>query len=79
MGRTPRPRAEQTQKAKPTRIDGVVANKAAASLIEGFEVEKDEAITTHDVLKLKLKMKAAREEKTYAAPLTLLKHFPKQR
>ena len=49
-----------------------MANKAANSWIESFDVEEDEAITTHDVLKLRLKRKAARGEKTYAAPLASL-------
>lgn len=62
-------------KAKPPRIDGVVANKAARSCIAGFEVEKDVYITTHSIIKLKLKRKAAREEHTYVAPLTFLKRL----
>ena len=60
-------------KAKPSRIDGAVANKAALAWIESFKVTKEDDITTHGILELKLKRKAAREEKTYAIPLTSLK------
>ena len=60
-------------KAKPSRIDGAVANKAATAWIKSCRVKKDDMIPTHFVVQLELKRKAAREERTYAAPLPSLK------
>ena len=48
------PTCQTRPQAKPTRIDGVLANNMAIPLIRGFQVEKDEEIPTHAVLQLKL-------------------------
>ena len=47
--------------AKPTRIDGILASREAVVWIKKFEVERDDMIPTHSVLKLYLQRGAAAE------------------
>ena len=72
-GEDAQPTCKTNPRAKATRIDGVVANKAALVWIEGYGVKKDDMIPTHSVVMLRLKRKAAREQRTYAKALPSLK------
>ena len=74
-GEDAQPTCKANPRAKPTRIDGVVANKAAVAWIAGYNVIKDPMTPTHSVVQLKLKRKAAREERAYAKSLPSLKRF----
>ena len=60
------PTCQTRPQAKPTRIDGIIANRMAIPWISGFAIEKDEMIPTHSVLQIVLDSKAPQEERVYA-------------
>ena len=59
--------------AKPSRIDGIVCNLEAATLIHSFEVEKDEMIPTHSIIKVKVSRNAMTQKKSVIGNLPSLK------
>ena len=72
-GKDAEPTCQPRPQATPTRIDAILANNVAVSWIKGFDVIHDEGIPTHRVLQLRLRKKAAMEERTYAENLPSLK------
>ena len=59
--------------AKPTRIDGILANLWALPYIKAFRVYKDEQIPTHSVIEMALTSENVQEERTYVKTLPSLK------
>ena len=59
--------------AKPTRIDGILANLWALPYIKAFRVYKDEQIPTHSVIEMTLTSENVQEERTYVKTLPSLK------
>ena len=59
--------------AKPSRIDGLVCNLEAATLIHSFEVEKDEMIPTHSFIKVKVSRYAMTQKRKTIRSLPSLK------
>ena len=72
-GKDAEPTCQPRPQATPTRIDAILANKAALAWIKGFEVEQDDKIPTHKALRLKLRDCATLEPRTYAKSLPSLK------
>ena len=71
-GKDEEPTCQPRPKATPTRIDAVLANKAALAWIKGFEVIAEEGIPTHRILQIRVR-RAGMEERTYAKSLPSLK------
>ena len=61
--------------AKPSRIDGVLANSEAVPLIKSYEVIKDEMISTHSVVRLKLHRAEEKEERSFLKTLPSLERL----
>ena len=59
-------------RAKPTRIDVMIANAVAAPCIKRFEVQEDEMIPTHNVFRFTVGRQAMKEERQYAKQLLSL-------
>ena len=60
-------------KAKPTRIDGIVANTWMLPLIQGVRVFKDEHIPTHAVFEMSLSKQERNDETTHLRTLPTLR------
>ena len=61
-GRAAEPTCHTRDRAKPTRIDCVLANPPALITIHDFEVEKHVLIPTHSILRIELTKRAWKEE-----------------
>ena len=74
-GQDSTPTCQTRPQAKPTRIDGALANRAAIPWIRGFEVVKDEMLPTHAVVRITLGRNASKETRTYAKTLPSIRKF----
>ena len=72
-GESGTPTCQTRPQAKATRIDGILANRAAIPWIRSFEVVKDDMIPTHSVIRLTLGRNASTEKRTYAKTLPSLR------
>ena len=72
-GRANEKTCQTRPRAQATRIDGILASREAVAWITNFEVEKDDMIPTHAVLKVNLQGGAAAEERTFAKKAPSLK------
>ena len=59
--------------AKPTRIDGILTNIDAMTMIHSFKVIKHEMIPTHAILEIKISRNAMKRKRTFARTLPCLK------
>ena len=73
------PTCQTRPTAKPTRIDGILANKTALTCNSGFQGIKDERIPTHAVLQIKLDRENLNESIMYAESLPSLKSLVDQK
>ena len=72
------PTCQTRPTAKPTRIDGILANKTALPWISGFQVIKDERIPTHVVLQFNLDRENLNESRRYEKSLPSLTNLVDQ-
>ena len=75
-GEKPRgPTCRSGSKARPTRIDGILANPLALISIHDFEVERHEMITTHSFLRIEVSKKELKEERQCVRKVGSLKQL----
>ena len=76
MGRLPnQTTCQNNSKTKPTRIDAILANPEALTLIYDFEVEKVDGFPTHSFLRIKLSRNAIQQERLFARNMPSLKQM----
>ena len=64
---------QNNSKTKPTRIDVILANPQALTLIYDFEVQKVDGFPTHSIIRIKLIRSAMRQERYFARNMPSLK------
>lgn len=74
-----RPTCHARAQAKPSRIDGVLANMYVVHLIKKIAVENDTNIPTHSVVKVHISRRAAQEPRTILRTLSSLKKLYQQK